>query len=759
MSSASPDQDAAIWPATVFAAALIAQQVAAKATRDALFLSTIGVAGLPGMLIAAGIASLVLVPVSSRIMSALGPARLVPAAFVASGLLLAGEWLLAAWLPRLIAVLFYLQVATLNAILISWFWSMMSERFNPRAARQKMQRLVAGSAFGGLVGGLLAERIAVYFGVVRMPAVLGVLHLACAALAWRLRPAEVAARPAPLHPPAGATEGAAIQAAAPPRATGWGFLVLLRSRYTRDLATLVLFGALTATLLDYVFKLEAAATYSRGPGLLRFFAVFYAVVGLLTFVVQTGLSRVFLTHFGLARTVATLPAAVAASGLGALLVPGLPSVAFARGAEATLRNSLYRSGYEIFHTPIPPDEKRAVKTIIDVGCDRLGDVLGGGTIQLALLVAPSSARMGLLGIAVVLAVVLLLLTARLHPGYVRSLERSLLDRAVHLDVADIGDSTTLNVATAVGLPVLKVKATETGAEPRAPAPLPGLLQLRSQPAAVADAVVERITALRSGDAHKATRALQEGPISRELAAPAVALMAWDELAPLALQALRAVAGSIVGQLSDALLSPDEEFTIRRRVAHVLAASDDPRAVDALLLGLKDARFEVRYRCGRALAAIRDRNPNLVIDRERVFAAVLREAKVDKGVWESQRLLDQFGESDDSPFVDEFLRDRASRSLEHVFTLLSLVLARQPLSVAFHGLYTNDEALRGTALEYLEGVLPPDIRERLWPFLEDRRPRQRIERPREDVLAELLLSNKSIQLNLDQLRRAARPRTP
>ena len=125
MSSASRDEDA-VWPATVFAATLIAQQVAAKATRDALFLSTIGVAGLPTMLIAAGIASLVLVPVSSRIMSALGPARLVPAAFVVSGLLLAGEWLFAALMPKLIAEVFYLQVATLNAIMISWFWSMMS---------------------------------------------------------------------------------------------------------------------------------------------------------------------------------------------------------------------------------------------------------------------------------------------------------------------------------------------------------------------------------------------------------------------------------------------------------------------------------------------------------------------------------------------------------------------------------------------------------------------------------------------------------
>ena len=67
-------------------------------------------------------------------------------------------------------------------------------------------------------------------------------------------------------------------------------------------------------------------------------------------------------------------------------------------------------------------------------------------------------------------------------------------------------------------------------------------------------------------------------------------------------------------------------------------------------------------------------------------------------------------------MDGFLKERAGQSLAHVFTLLSLVLPTAPLQIAYRGLLTDDPALRGTALEYLEGVLPRDIRERLWPFL-------------------------------------------
>src|SRR5262249_62339696 len=73
-----------------------------------------------------------------------------------------------------------------------------------------------------------------------------------------------------------------------------------------------------------------------------------------------------------------------------------------------------------------------------------------------------------------------------------------------------------------------------------------------------------------------------------------------------------------------------------------------------------------------------------------------------------------------PLVAAFVRDRAGQSLAHVFPLLSLVLPREPLQIAFRSLHTDDQYLQGTALEYLEGVLPPTIRQPLWRYLEDRR---------------------------------------
>jgi hypothetical protein len=78
-----------------------------------------------------------------------------------------------------------------------------------------------------------------------------------------------------------------------------------------------------------------------------------------------------------------------------------------------------------------------------------------------------------------------------------------------------------------------------------------------------------------------------------------------------------------------------------------------------------------------------------------------------------------------------------------------------------GLHTGDEQIRGTALEYLETVLPADIREQLWPYLEDNRKQRATGRSRDQIVADLVNSNPSIQISLAELQKEwdARKRQP
>jgi len=734
---------------------MIAQQVAAKATRDALFMSSFSASALPTMVMASAAASIGFVILAGRLLAAVGPVRMMPAGFAASGVILVGLRELVTDAPRAAAVVIYLHVATFGAVLISVFWSLVVERFDPRAAKSRIAWIAGAGTLGGVMGGVMAERIAATLDTKAILLFLAALHLSCAFAVRLIRPTGGAGR-------------AATTAPSEPRVSA--ARLFREDGYLRSLASLVCLLSVGVALMEYVFKAHAVAAYGVGAPLLRFFAVFYAATALLAFVGQIGVSRLALERLGLANTVSTLPLSVALGGMASLFAPGLASAAGLRGAEGVLRGCLYRPAYELLYTPLPPREKRATKTFVDVAVDRIGDIVGGLTTRLVLATVSQGGASSVLSfIVATLGVAGVFVARSLHRGYVRALERSLLSRAVDLDPSEIVDNATRAIVLvsqagrapgmprpAVQTPVLgAADALDTGLFLLAPATRaepPSRAGSPSPTSAVAaapalDPAFARIADLGSGDASRIREALKRGPLQRREASQAIALLAWDEVSAEAAEALRSVAPRIVGQLVDSLLDPDEEFAVRRRVPRVLGGVASQRVADGLLRGLEDRRFEVRFECAQALLRVRHAGSEIRIADETVFGAVVREAAVDPALWQGRQLLGWVQTAGEWSLVDERLRARCNRSLEHVFTLLSLVLPSEPLRVAFRGLHTEDEALRGTALEYLDSVLPGRIRDALWPFLEPARAPVVRQRSREEILDTLMRSSSSIDLNL------------
>ena len=219
--------------------------------------------------------------------------------------------------------------------------------------------------------------------------------------------------------------------------------MLAEAPYLRHLAALVLLGTTGAALVDYLFKAQAVETFGRGDNLLRFFAIYYAATSLITFVVQTSSSRFVLERFGLALTTSTPSVALLAGSIGGLVAPGFGSMVVARGGESVFRGSLFRAGYELFYTPIPAAEKRAAKSIIDVGIRpprRCGRRRPGPRGAAASRPPRSTRRFCRLGMACSAAAIVV--ASRLNRGYIQTLERSLLNRGVELDLSDVEDGTT-----------------------------------------------------------------------------------------------------------------------------------------------------------------------------------------------------------------------------------------------------------------------------------------------------------------------------
>jgi hypothetical protein len=723
------------------AAAVTAQFVGGKALRDALFLAHLDVTSLSTMVVASAVVSIAIVVVSSKIVTRLSPAKFAPLAFMVSAILLLAEWGLVYAAPTVAAIIVYLHISAFGPMLGSGFWLIASERFDPRTAKRRFGQIAGAGTLGGLIGGALTERVGSIFDVGAMLPILAVINVLCA---WKI------AQLARIQRPRGRLREVEMAPDLAPVPVRPGLHVLRQKPYIRNLAALVGLGTISAGLLDYLFKVQAVAAFGNGDSLLRFFAVFYAVTSLVTFIVQTSWVRLILERFGLGATAGTPSMAILLGGAGALIAPGLESMAVARGGESVMRGSLFRSSYEVFYTPIPPSEKRAAKSLIDVGFDRLGEGISGGAIWRALLLSPATQYVAILGLAMGCSIAAVAIASRLNQGYIKALEDSLLNRAVDFDLSDSEDLTTRTI-------VLKsLRSTRPSVESRArkidvdedPHP-------RASQAGLAglDPELQEILDLRSRDRDRIRQVLwnDEG-LTAPLIPYVVELLAWDPVADDAMLSLRKVAEERVGALIDALIDPNQDFAVRRRLARVFSVCVSQRAADGLLLGLEDLRFEVRFQCGRSLAAILEKNPRVRIDKDKVFEVVRREVAVGRPVWDSHRLLDNLDVDDHKSFVDQFVKDRANQSLAHVFTLLSLVLPTEPLQIAFRGLQTDDQNLRGTALEYLEGMLPPTIRERLWPYLEDHRAPARASRPREEILADLLQANQSIVMSLEELKR-------
>jgi ATP:ADP antiporter, AAA family len=651
---------AAARVAAAAAGLLIAQLVAGRAVRDALFLSAFPVASLPAMMLASAVASIAAALAFAGALGRRAPRTVVAWTLAASAVAFVAEWRFAAAQPRAVAAAVYLQLALLGPGAASAFWSAVSERFDPHTARRVMGGIGTGAAVGGALGGVLAWAGTRFFPVPALLLGLSAANILVLAVLRRLGPA-----PAQGERPAETPSG--LRA---------GLLGIREFSYLGQLAALVALGAFAEALLDYVLKAGAARAYADGRELAAFFSLFYAGVALLTLVLQVVASRRALERLGLSGTAALQPFGVALASAVGLALPTLATAVVARGLGSVLRDSLFRSAYELSYTPLPPWRKRPAKALIDVAADKFGSLTGAGVV-LALAASPLLSVRGPWLLALVAMAASLTLARRLHRGYVSALEHSLRAGVVAIESEEVVDATTRLTLTRAALDRASVLAEIRALKGEPPEPAP---------ASSSDPLSQAVAVLRSGDAGRIRRLLSASSVPpAELVPLLIPLLARDELFQQVLRALRAVSPRITGQLVDALLDPAQPVVVRRRVPRVLKACPTARSMDGLLLSLADGDFSVRRASGLALAWLQ-RNSGVAVPAERVHAAVAQELE--------------------APATD------VEAQLDHVFALLATVGEPEPLRLSRWALRGDDVRLRGTALEYLEQVLPDAVHQPL-----------------------------------------------
>jgi hypothetical protein len=452
------------------------------------------------------------------------------------------------------------------------------------------------------------------------------------------------------------------------------------------MAALVALVGLSGAVVDFAFKATVTSALPRGAALISFFAFFYTLVSVAAVGIQLLVSPFVLARYGVGVGLGVLPASVSLLAVVGVLLPVAPVLAILRAAGVALESSLFRAAYEPLYAPLPLQEKRAKKGLIDVACDRIGEALGSGVMLAFAMLAPALGVRAGLALAVLASGSALLLSSRLERGYVNELAASLREGRLELDPEGAADATTR-----LTLSQTQLELDRTTLLRQIEALRPGGAT-RSLP--FSGRVGSRLAALASGERGAIEAALRDGPLERELVSLVIPLLLDDELADAAVAALKTAAARAPGQLVDALLDRELPLKLRRRIPRVLRTARHPRAVRGLSEALLADHHDLRLRAALALRDIARADPELVPPRRVVLEACMKEIE-------------------SSPNV----------ALDQVTTLLGLTIEPESLELAFLALGSKEPKLRGTALEYLENVIPEPVRTAVWPLLQAERPRR------------------------------------
>lgn len=218
-----------------------------------------------------------------------------------------------------------------------------------------------------------------------------------------------------------------------------------RGPYVWRLIGIALAGSTAVTLTDFVFK-QAIVSYVPPADLTTAFARTYAVLNMLSLVVQLLGVSVLLRRFAPAKLISVLPLFLVFGGAATAVTGGLAGALFAKGADGALRHGLNRTSLELLTVPLSEEARRKVKTALDIVGQRGGQIVASSIILLASATAHGARSTA--AVLVLVSVVWAGLALKLHGYYLAQFRDSIVapERRVATGALDVASLETL-VAT------------------------------------------------------------------------------------------------------------------------------------------------------------------------------------------------------------------------------------------------------------------------------------------------------------------------
>lgn len=354
----------AVWGAATFGAVLAGYFVF-RPVRDALLLEG-NPDKIPALFTATFLATSILSPAWSALLSRGGRRRYVPLAFhaFAACSLAFSAFVYADVAPVAVGRVFYVLSSAFNFFVVSVFWSLLADLVGPDVAKRLYGPIAAGGSAGAMLGPFLTQQLV---GTVGVHGILllsaALLELGAASLYALRRAGEALEVPPPRDdtPP---------EPALPAAVRG---LARMRSPYLLAIAGYVL---CTATAATFVYLEQASITKALVPTLearTELFATMDLWINVGTLAVQTLLAGVLLTRFGPGIVLLALPLAQGIGITALVWAPSIATVMCVTIATRTATHGLTRPSRELLFTVVDRDDKYRAKNAIDTVVYRFGD--------------------------------------------------------------------------------------------------------------------------------------------------------------------------------------------------------------------------------------------------------------------------------------------------------------------------------------------------------------------------------------------------
>jgi HEAT repeat protein len=188
-----------------------------------------------------------------------------------------------------------------------------------------------------------------------------------------------------------------------------------------------------------------------------------------------------------------------------------------------------------------------------------------------------------------------------------------------------------------------------------------------------------------------------------------------ELRAEAAKALGEFGDTIVGALRDHLGDSSVSIEARREIPTIMVKIGTPAAAHVLMENLLESDTTLRFRIISALNKLRRLHPEIETDAQMLETVLGAEIL---GHYRSYQILDKLGtaESGEDP-VARALTESIRQELERIFRLLGLLYPHLDIHSAYLGLQSKNVSVHDNALEFLDNVLKPQLREMLVPLLD------------------------------------------